>query len=172
MMRGAIGNAEDRQKVKIEKIESSINAKLDKIESLEAAKVVDDFTGNKKAADIKQEKIEELEGDIKEAKKKKNSSGSRAGKADLKKTLSKSDNPEDKKSLPTTNRISVKWPEFFKSISNNGGVIADREDLLVPDVLARYSIDLLKSVENSKGNPIEFIESWLIKFRSSGLQND
>lgn len=174
MMVGAIDNAEARHRSKLVKIDASIESKLDKIEALTASKACDEFAGRSEDVDAKQAKIEELEGEVIETKKKRSSTGSRAGKADLKKSLKSQgkDKDTDSEVLPTTNRISVKWPEFFKKVVKNGGAIPDQEEFVVPEVLTSYSIALLKAVEDTKADQGEFLCKWLDKFSSSGLRND
>jgi hypothetical protein len=170
LMNGAIENASDRHSIRQDRIETTINAKMDKIEVLSAAKICDEYAGNQEDADEKQSKIEKLEGDIKDVKRK-NGGGPRAGKADLKKAARKADLAEEV-DLPTASRISVKWPEFFKNVISNGGALIQDESTIIPDVLLRYSAALLKSVDNPKGNPEEFLTTWVKKFKESGLKDD
>lgn len=171
-MHSAIANAQERFQSKMEKLDASIDSKIDKIEALSASKACDEFAGRKEDADDKQARIEQLEGEVTECKKKRTTTGGRAGKADLKKSMRGKEQGVDSDSAPTTHRISVKWPEFFKKIAQNGGVLADNEDAVIPEVLSSYSLALLKAVEDSKGDQGDFITKWTKRFSQSGLRND
>lgn len=172
LMNDAIQNAQERYRTKVSRIDASIESKKDKIEALSASKACDEFAGNLAEVDVKQAKIEELEGEIVQSKQKRNSAGSRAGKSDLKKAITSKAADETVETVGLTNRISVRWPEFFKKINKNGGAIPDNEEIIVPEVLTSYSIALLNAAEDTKSNQAEFISKWLKKFQTSGLQND
>jgi uncharacterized protein YeaO (DUF488 family) len=90
----------------------------------------------------------------------------------LKKAITSKAADETVETVGLTNRISVRWPEFFKKINKNGGAIPDNEEIIVPEVLTSYSIALLNAAEDTKSNQAEFISKWLKKFQTSGLQND
>ena len=171
-MYSAISNAQERYNIKLEKINASIESKIDKIEVLSASKACDEFAGRIADADEKQARIEELEEEVGECKKKRTTTGGRAGKADLKKFMRGKEGDADSDTIPATHRISVKWPEFFKKIVQNGGALPENEDVIMPEVLSAYSIALLKAVEDSKGDQGEFMTQWISKFKASGLKND
>ena len=172
LMADAIGAAFERFEVKQEKIVATISSKLDKIEVLTAEKVVHSYQGKQELADEKQAQIEALETQVKQATNKTRGANPRAGKSDLNKAIQKNGQEADDEHVASNGRISARWPEFFKSVIANGGALPDDEATIVPDVLARYSVALMKAVENTKGIPSDFIKDWLNKFSESGLNND
>lgn len=172
LMADAIGAAIERFEVKQEKIAATVSSKLDKIEVLTAEKVVHTHEGQQDLADEKQAQIEALETQVKQVASKTRGANPRAGKSDLNKAIQKNGQEADDEHVASNGRISARWPEFFKSVISNGGALPDDESVIVPDVLARYSVALIKAIENTKGVPADFIKEWLNKFSKSGLSND
>jgi hypothetical protein len=172
LMSDAIETAIGRFEAKKEKVNATVNSKLNKIEVLAAEKIVHAHGGNHELVDEKQAQIEELEGEVKQVITKSRGAAPRAGKSDLNKAITRKGQQTDEEHVASNGRISAKWPEFYKSIISNGGALPDEDSVLVPDVLARYSIALLKAVEKTQSSPADFIKEWLGKFTQGGLKND